>query len=157
MENILNIILKDTYTQTLLKHRLNVLKSYLIQSFFGNQRGTFTQIDLSWLKSLPPGLYQNFNKDNIYKIFSDLEKQIISLKTLTIYLTFEPDDLSLSQMGNFARKLFGNSLLLDVKYDPGLTAGAALVWKGVYKDYSLRAKIESRKAEILESFKKYLR
>lgn len=157
MENILNIILKDIYTQTLLKHRLNVLKSYLIQSFFGNQAGAFAQVDLSWLKSLPPGLYQNFNKDNVYKIFSDLEKQVSSLKTLTIYLTFEPDDLSLSQMGNFARKLFGNSLLLDVKYDPSLIAGTAFAWKGVYKDYSLRAKIGSRKTEILESFKKYYR
>lgn len=162
MDNILTTILKDTYTVTALKSRLNVLKSYLSQHFFGAQQqqaetANMEQKDLAWLKSLSSEFFQNFNKDNMYNIFAELEKGINELKTLTIYLTFEPDDASLASIGSFARKLFGNYLLLDTKFDPNLIAGAALVWKGIYKDYSLRSKIEQKKTEILDSFKQYLR
>lgn len=159
MNEILNTILKDTYTLTQLKHRLNILKSYLLNSFFssGTQNEALSSPDLNWLKSLPPTFYQQFTKDNVYKIFADLESKINQFQPLIIYLTFEPDDAAISQIGAFARKTFKDLLLLDTKFDPNLIAGAALVWKGIYKDYSLRAKIEERKTEMLESFKKFLR
>lgn len=165
MDQILNTILSNTYTVTALKSRLNVLKSYLSQHFFGAQQQQGETVntvnmehkDLAWLKSLSSEFFQNFNKDNMYNIFAELEKGINELKTLTIYLTFEPDDTSLANIGSFARKLFGNYLLLDTKFDPNLIAGPALVWKGIYKDYSLRSKIEQKKTEILDSFKQYLR
>lgn len=158
MNQILTTILQNTYTLTQLKHRLNILKSFLINSFFSNQtQVSLPPSDLNWLKSLPPSFYQQFNKDNVYQIFADLENNIKSLQPLIVYLSFEADDSSTSQIGIFARKTFGSILLLDTKFDPNLIAGVALSFKGIYRDYSLRAKIEERKAEILEEFKKYLR
>lgn len=158
MDDILNIILKDTFTLTQLKTRVRVLKSNLLKTFFGGEtKLTLSPQDLSWLKSLPPSFYQQFTKDNVYKIFVDLENKIQNLKLLTIYLTFEPDDVVVKEIGIMVRKTFGSFLPLDIKYDPTLIAGCALVWKGVYRDYSLRAKIEERKGEILEGFKKFLR
>lgn len=158
MNDILFTILKDTYTLTQLKHRLRILKSFLLDSFFaGIKANTLPPPDLNWLKSLPPSFYQQFNKDNVYKIFADLENNIKALQPLVVYLSFETDDSSTSQIGIFARKIFGSMLLLDTKFDPNLIAGVALSFKGIYRDYSLRAKIEERKAEILEEFKKYLR
>lgn len=157
MDNILSTILKDTYSIHQLRHRLNILKNSLLENFFNSPSQSLTQADLSWLKSLPPALLSQFNKDNIYTIFGQLQKEITTLKLLVIYLTFEPDNDSLANIGNYTRKLYGLSLLLDIKYDPNLIAGAALVWKGVYKDYSLRAKIEEKKSEVSESFKKFLR
>ncbi len=157
---ILDIILKDTYSLSQLKHRLRILKSNLLKTFFGgeSQDLSLATQDLNWLKSLPESFYQKFTKDNIYQILSDLEKEIPNLPTLTVYLTFEPDDATLAQLGSVARKTFSSpSLVLDIKLDLNLIAGAALVWKGVYKDYSLRAKIESKKLEIFEGFKKFLR
>ncbi len=160
MDEVLNTILQNTYSLTSLKHRLRILKSNLLKTFFGgeNQNLKLTAQDLNWLKSLPENFYQKFTKDNIYQILSDLEKRIHSLPSLTMYLTFEPDDVTLTQLGSVTRKTFNSpSLILDIKLDPNLIAGAALVWKGVYKDYSLRAKIEGRKLEIFEGFKKFLR
>lgn len=159
MENILNIVLKDTFNSTQLKRRLLILKSQLLLKFFGGeQKEVSTQADSDWLKSLPGDFLNNFSKDNVYKIFEDLEKTIIGLKPLTLYLTFEPDDNSTVLIGTYARKAFNNPLLLlDIKYDPNLIAGAALVWKGVYRDYSLRSRIDERKLAILDSFKKFLR
>lgn len=156
--HLLNTILKEAYTQTMLNHRLSILKAYLLQNLFGgSQKLLWQQADLSWLKSLPPGYLQNFSKDNVYQIFTELDQQKLKLKPLTIYLAFEPDDSSINLIGTMARKMFADSLILDLKYDPNLIAGAALVWKGIYRDYSLRSQIEQKKTEILQSFKKFLR
>ncbi|OGE64836.1 hypothetical protein A3I48_04475 [Candidatus Daviesbacteria bacterium RIFCSPLOWO2_02_FULL_36_7] len=157
MNDILSIILKDTYSLSQLKHRLRILKSSLLKAFFGGENLTFSPTQLSWLKSLPTEFYQKFNKDNVYQIFTEIEKEISKLKTLTIYLTFEPDELTLTQLGAYVRTNFGPNFLLDIKLKPDLIAGPALVWKGIYKDYSLKAKLEARKAEILQEFKKFLR
>lgn len=160
MEEILTIILKDTFSLTQFKHRLRVLKANLLKTFFGNeaQDSIATPQDLNWLKSLPENFYQKFNKENVYDIFSELEKTSNRLPILTMYLTFEPDEASLSQLGSFSRKTFNfPTLLLDNKFNPNLIAGTSLVWKGIQKDYSFKSKIEARKDEITASFKRFLK
>ncbi len=156
MDNYLNIILQNTYTLSQLKHRISALKAFLEQQFFGGIKD-LSQIDINWINSLSPTFLQNFNKDNLASVFEGLQRQITQLQTLTLYLTFDPDIESIQQIGEFARRTFSPLIMLDIKYDPNLIAGTALVWKGVYKDYSLRSKIDARKGEILESFKKFLR
>lgn len=159
MNDILTAILNDTFSITQYKTRVRLLKSNLLKTFFGGENETSfpSPQELNWLKSLPENFYQKFNKDNVYQILSDLDKEIAKLPILTILLTFEPDEVTFSSLGMFARKIFGPSLMLDIKLDPRLIAGAALIWNGVYRDYSLRAKIEEKKVEISQSFKKFLR
>lgn len=158
MNIILDTILKDTYSLNQLKHKLSVLKTHLTQNFFGSElKAPLQEKDESYLKSLPATLLSQFNKDNLSSVFTNLEAEISKLPTLTIYLTFESDDSSLQQVGTFARKMFGSKLLLGIRYDPKLIAGAALVWKGMYRDYSLRTRIEEKKGIILQQFKKFLR
>ena len=157
---VLETILKDTYTVNKLKLRLRILKSYFLKALFGGEaeKEALDQSELNWLNSVPPFFYQKFNKDNVYALFKQAEDKINQLLPVVVYLPFEANDQSIAQIGQFARITFNNtSLLLDIKHDPGLIAGCALVWNGVYRDYSLRAKIEERKAAILQSFKKFLR
>lgn len=157
MDNILATVLNTTFSLTQFKHKERVLKSYLEKTFFGGSPESANPSDLNWLKSLPASFYQNFNKDNIYELFTNLEQAVAKLPTLTMYLTFEPDDNTLTQIGTFVRKNFGQTLLLDIKLDPKLIAGTALVWRGILKDYSIKARIEVKKTEILTGFKKFLR
>lgn len=158
MENTLETILKDTYSLTSLKHRLRVLKSYLSSRIFqGESKEEFATSDSTWLSSLSPSFFQQFSKENISEVFSELESRISKLKILTMYLSFDTDEQTLIQIGEKSRRTFGTLMVLDLKFDPNLIAGCALSWNGVYKDYSLRSKIEEKKGEILESFKKFLR
>lgn len=162
MDDTLTIILKDSYSLTQLKHRLRILKSYLLKDFFGKSQDqinilSLTPEDQNWLKNLPANLLKQFNKDNVYKIFTDWESKISTIPLLTLYLTFEPDEPTLEQIGGFTRKQFGPNLLLDIKLDVNLIAGAALGWKGVLKDYSLKTQIEAKKEEITAGFKRFLR
>ena len=120
MDEVLNTILQNTYSLTSLKHRLRILKSNLLKTFFGgeNQVLSLTAQDLNWLQSLPEDFYQKFSKDNIYQILSDLEKRIHNLPTLTMYLTFEPDDVTLTQLGSATRKTFNDWGFAIVKQKP---------------------------------------
>lgn len=155
---ILNIILKDALTLTQFKHKLKLLKSHLLKLFFGNSNNLpVSPQDSNWLKSLPESFYQNFNKDNVYKIFSDLEEQSKKMEVLVMYLTFEPNDITLHQINSYIKKTFSSTFLLDIKFDPSLIAGTAMVWKGILRDYSLRASIEDKKGEIVEEFKRFRR
>ena len=157
-EAILNTILENTYTLSQLKRRLSALKQLLLKEFFkSDSNQPAPAIDTEWLKSLPSEFLKQFNNDNVYKIFEDIESQIIKLPIVTIYLTFEPDEATLSQIGQRAKKTFNKLLIFDIKYDPRLIAGAALVCKGVYRDYSLRSKIEEKRLIILNNFKKFLK
>jgi len=167
MNKILDVILTNTYSISQLKHRLSLLKNHLLKTLFASkQELILTESESNWLNSLPKDFLSQFNQNNIYKIFEDLEKQITSLKPLIIYLTFEPDDDTLSQIGEKTRQVFGSPrsaggagrvILLDIKYNPALIAGASFVWNGLSRDYSLKAKVEERKMVILDSFKKFLR
>ncbi|MBI2597077.1 F0F1 ATP synthase subunit delta [Candidatus Daviesbacteria bacterium] len=153
----MDYILNNTYSITQLKHKLSILKSYLLQTFFGGPQPALNPKDEAFLKALPESFLKQFNAGNVYKLFKEMEDQINKLPVLIIYLTFETDDESLAQIGQFIRKNLSSPVILDTKYDPGLIAGAALAWKGVYRDYSLRAKLEEKKGEILGSFKRFLR
>lgn len=160
MDEVLNIILKNTYSLTQYKHRLQVLKTRLLQEFFGGngENPAVTTHDNNWLISLPEDFYKQFNKDNVYDIFSGLEKLVSKLQILTMYLTFEPDEITLSQLGQAARTSFGfPALLLDIKLNPNLIAGAALSWKGRLRDYSLKSRLEEKRIEITQGFRRFLR
>lgn len=156
-------ILKDTYSVASLTHRLRILKSYISNHIFGNQKEEIAAGDTSWLSTLSPLFYQEFNTQNVTEIFTGIDNQINKLKILTMFLPFEADEKTIKEIGQYSRKAFTSEggagyqmLLLDIKFNPNLSAGCALSWNGVYKDYSLRARIQARKDEILESFKRFL-
>lgn len=83
------------------------------------------------------------------KVPHEVEKEIKKVRELVIFSAIElPDDI-IDNLGRKARALFGKDLFIEVKVDTGLIGGAALVWKGRYRDYSLKAKFEEKK-DILE-------
>lgn len=159
MNQILPAILNDTYSLSQLKHRLRILKAVLLQKLFnGPAAESFSPEDLNWIRSLPPAFYQQFNKDNVYQVLAAGEKAAFTLSTLTLYLPFEPDENTIAQIGSYCRKTFNfPGMILDIKLDPRLIAGTALSWKGVYRDYSLRAKMAEKKQALWQEFKKFLR
>lgn len=158
MDQILATILNTTYTLTQLKHRVKVLKSFLETQLFTNKhQQELNNEDLAWLTSLGGDFYKQFNKDNIYKKFSEIDKKVAEFSPLLIYLPFETNNQVISEIGQYLRSNFKFVYLFDAKFDSRLIAGCALSWKGVLRDYSLRSRIDQRKEEVLRSFKKFLR
>lgn len=163
-KKLLEQILENTFTKSDLERRLRLLKQYLVKSLFRQvQAGKVTPellninsdiaSDLEWLKSLPDTFFGHFNRQNLHELLNEMEKLAQNLATIVINLPIEFTEKEIFDIGSKARNIFKNNWLIDIKIDPSLIAGCSLVWDGVIKDYSLRAKIESEKQAILESFK----
>lgn len=138
----------DTYTKEQALRRSLLLKEDLNHRFFSSSQtitntNTEDQSDLQWLKNMTQNYDQLFNKDNFLSKLLKLEKELAGLTVLTLFLPFTLPVEELPSLGQLVRKKFHPQLLLDIKYDPSLIGGCALAWKGVYKDYSLKTKIET--------------
>ena len=98
------------------------------------------------------------SSDGFSKMSEEVDKFIASLSPLTIYFVFMPEEGQVKEIGEWLRKSLNNPrLLFNVKVDPGLIGGCAVVYKGVYKDYSLKAKISENKGKLIEEFRKYFK
>ncbi len=155
--DILTTLLTNTYTVQDLRHRVRILKSHLENILFGHHTEQLSPEDSRWIGSLPHSFTNQFNKDNVYPLFDQLEDQIKKLNPLVIYLAFEPGQEQIEKIGQWFKKNLAKLPVFEIKVDPGLLGGVALVNSGVYKDYSLRSKIQEQEETILAEFKKYIR
>ena len=63
---------------------------------------------------------------------------------LVIFVACELPEKEISRI----KEKLGKDVKVRFKVDPSLIGGAALVWNGQYKDYSLKARLEEHKKEI---------
>lgn len=157
-DQILEQILATTYTLSSLHKRIRALKAYLTTKFFKPEKESeeVSKDDLTWINSLGEDFPKNFSAENLYTTFDTLDQKIKSLKFLTLYLSFLPNDSEVKQISDKLRTDYGKNFLFDIKVNPELVAGCGMVWNGVYKDYSLQGRIDAHKEEILGLFKQYM-
>ncbi len=158
-QKILEAFLTDIFTSTQARNRLRVLKHHLEEQFFnsGQSNQDINNEDVIWLRSLDPEFYKNFTKDNLYQIFTDLENALQNITALVVYLAFEPGGEETEEIGRYIRTNFKTVPIIDLKLDPALIGGCALVYNGVYRDYSVKGRIEASKTQIMADLKSFLR
>lgn len=152
-DQILNTIIESSYTLHELRTRVRVLKAYLGKKVFGSETDDMDldiRSEINWLYQLGDQFMSQFNRSNFSEIFTEIENRINHLNPLIIYFAFEPTANELHNVGIWLRKNYGAQFLFDHKYDPTLIGGCALVWKGLYKDYSLKGRIEQNRQAIIE-------
>lgn len=170
-EQFLNEILKDTFTLENLRKRAMALKLRVERKIFQssddkvgeneslNETGK-SSLDQArkWAREFDKKILDEVTADNFREVFERIDLVISEAKSLTIYFVFIPDEGQIKQIGEWLRKSLNNpKLIFDVKVDPNLIGGCAIVYKGVYKDYSLKAKISQNKGKLMEEFRRYLR
>ncbi len=163
-KDLLEQILAETYTQTEALQRLRVLRELIFLQLFGE--GEKKTIDApitppvqqtGWMASFDRQIFKTFTKDNVYKIFNEIEAEIKKIRPLVVFVPFELPEIGITAIGQYLRKNFGKNFLFETKIDPAIIAGTALVWNGIYKDYSVRQKIIENRKQILEMMKGYLK
>ncbi len=155
---LLDLLLADTYTLPQLLRRISLLRKYLSSRLFkGDMKISEVTIkeDLEWFNNLNPEIFTQFTPQNHGEIINTLLKQVDTLKTLIIYLPFEIQNDEIPKLGKYLRSSYGKNFLYETRLDPGLLGGCALVWNGIYKDYSLRARIDNNKDKIIQSLKSF--
>lgn len=150
--------LANTFTYTDALRRSSLLKQYLINRLF-----TISTIplemyekDAAWITGLTPEFHSFFNQQNVYKLLEGLEQKIKQMEYVTLYVAFEIPYHEVIRIGRFLRENYGPNFLMELKLDPNIIGGCTLVKNGVYKDFSVRQKIQDNKAKILEVFKERL-
>lgn len=115
----------------------------------GSVEGLFG-IDMELVKEVTSGDYARLNEY--------VEDFMRGTQALSIYFVFVPEDAQIKEIGGWLRTNLKNPrLLFQVKVDPALIGGCAIAYKGVFKDYSLRARISDNKSKLIEEFRRYFR
>lgn len=144
MPNLLDIILQDTFVKNAALKKTAVLKDHLLEKVFT-------------AKADPQAAKWGVTPQNIYEVFDNLEKSIKALEPLVIYLPYELPEEQIIEIGQKLRSDYGKNFLMDIQIDPSLIAGAALSYKGIYKDTSVKQRIIDNQKEILATFRKYIK
>lgn len=157
--NLLEKILENTYTMDVLKKRVKVLRQKVNIELFNLKIDPKHQDNehTAWINSLGKDFFKVFTKDDFQKVFEELDRQISEIQPLVIYFAYDPGPSQIVLIGGWLRENLGKNFIFDIKLDYSLIGGCALVWKGIYKDYSIKSKISQNKEKILESFRDFLR
>jgi hypothetical protein len=156
-EKILDKILITTYTMGSLKRRLKALKSRLSEQFYGGDTNIeMVHEESNWLNTYGVQFLSDFQKETFYQTMGKIEELVHKMTPFTIYLSFDPGEEEVTQIGNKVREIFTHKLIIDIKIDPELIGGSAFIWNGVYKDYSIRNTLKMDREKLLQSFKSFL-
>lgn len=156
---IVDRILLGTYTYTDALRRVRTLKQYLLNQVFASALKNFSaesEADNAWLSGLGAEVFSLFTQQNIYLLSDQIEQSIKKITPLIIYLPFEIPQGEVVRVGMKLRQDYGKHFLVEFRIDPNLIAGPAFVWNSIYKDYSVRSRIEQNRQQILDIIKGYL-
>jgi hypothetical protein len=108
--------------------------------------------------SFDSSLLESIKNDDFVKLNAYIENFIKSAQSLSVYLVFSLEKEQLKEIGEWMRTNLKNPrLVFDIKVDAALIGGCAIAYKGVYKDYSLRAKITANKEKLIHEFREYFK
>lgn len=115
-------------------------------------------------KSVPSEMNESFkkifldfgnDKEKIRSFLTQLKTALQNLKVLKLTLAIEPSKDSIEKINNWVQLNIGSGIILDLYEDSKIMGGAIIEMEGIYKDYSLRKRLdemfEKKRAEI-ESF-----
>lgn len=148
VNQLLEQILDQCYTKHQALTLLSQLKESLTNQIFNHPSTTSYP---AWVKQFTSYHLTEFNHNNLYEIFDEVEKKIKSLEPLILYLPLSLPEEEIVKLYLFIRNNL-QPILLEIKVDPSLIGGAALAWRGIYQDYSLKVRISQQRDMI----KRYL-
>lgn len=157
MNNPVDLFLQNTYSLSQVRIRLLVLKSYLSQRFFHAPTISLSESDLFFVNSLGEDFFKQFSPTNLDASLEKLSQDVKALPHLIIFVPFDIPEEDVNKIGIWLRTNTKQKFVFETKIDPDLIGGCALSYKGIYKDFSLRLKIEENKQKIKENLNSYLK
>lgn len=92
----------------------------------------------------------------IQTLLAQIESSIASMQKVEIIISFEPTESFLTRLHTFLQDSFSKPVLLSLKTDSRIIGGAISIQNGLYRDFSLKKKIDSffenQKETILRMF-----
>lgn len=170
MTTALKTVLSNTYTKSSLMSRMILLRQfleyqffrphqnsnlfYLINDYFSAEKISRDEFNAFTLWDYE--FFNQFNRENFYARLESLEKESDLLPLVGVFLPFHPPIYEIPRLALWLRKNVSGETLMDLKFDQSLIGGCALVWRGVYHDFSLRYFIEKYKPGVKNEIEQFL-
>lgn len=167
MDQAISSLLSKTYTKNQALATLRLIREFLNYLFFDLQlssepSGRIDQFlksqnldplasqEAKILSQLGDDFYKTFSPKNLTTQFKMMEDALSSIQEVIVHLPFEMPEEEVERLGEWFKKNLGEESLFNLNLDPSLIGGAALSYKGVYRDYSLKQKIAENKVKIIQ-------
>lgn len=155
-EKILDELLKDAYTLEEFRKKYQVFKKGVEAKLYHKDDSEQTTSEAEG-ESMDK-LVSEIKSGDFVRVTEYIEDFMRNHEALAIYFVFMPEKAQIKDIGNWLRTNLKNPRqIFQVKVDPALIGGCAIAYKGVYKDYSLKAKIAANKEKIVSEFRKNIR
>jgi len=83
---------------------------------------------------------KNKMEEFLYKFKENLQK----LKTLKLILAFEPTEEIIKNIHAWITENLGTGIIIEIELDSAIIGGAIIIYRGLYKDFSLRRLIDEK-------------
>ncbi len=167
----LALFLSDTYTRNQATRRFRLVKDFVNYQAFGstsqgglnqaiksfkaeyvkiNERSE-TEEDMLFLDGLGEAFFQSFKISSLKEDFEQFEKELEATKLVIVYIPFEMPIQEIRKLGVWLKSTLGLETIFDLRFDGNLIGGCALSYRGVYKDLSLKSRIEEHKKQVIDT------
>ena len=80
--------------------------------------------------------------ETLSRKISDLKKSLDELAVVKLTLAYEPSQSTIDKILAFLRQNLGEKIILEVKFESKILGGVIFEFRGLYRDYTLRTKLD---------------
>lgn len=169
-QELLKILAKTAYTEHDFRRLLSALQVFLEFKLFTEHPGVSFEKLLERfflehhvakdtrirLTNLPKSFLDSFTQENFYEKIDSIEKTFKKLPRIILYVPIALTSEVTAKIGIWLREHVVENLVIRLEIDAELAVGCALVWKGVYYDYSFRYLAKKHEEELGHTIREYV-
>ena len=112
-------------------------------------------LDSQISKNLREYIGDGTSQEVVSEKLSDLKNSLADLAVVKLTLAFEPSESTIDKIITFVRQTLSEKIILEVRFEPKILGGVILEFRGLYRDYTLKSRLDevfkNKREELLES------
>src|SRR3989338_3036873 len=143
-DQLLDHILTGTFTKSVLHRRISLLRACIAAVFFTDieislqdkidnfiSQEKLDPTESAFLRSCAVTFFPNISRKAIPVLTSKLDDIVSKIPVVTLSVPIEIPQVEAERIGQFVRRTFGKTAVVDLKINPAIIGGCAVSWKGV--------------------------
>lgn len=159
---MISILISNTYTKTGFLRRMSLLRSLLDKKNYSSPDKRMKKVeeflkekdakedDIEAVRSWVHGLGNKLDGRGFHATLNSLTEAMRSLPTVSLFVPILMPESELEKIGKWFRKYVTETMMLDVRVDPSYIGGCGIVYRGYFKDMSLRRLFLEKREEITQ-------
>ncbi len=138
MSSDLQMVIRTTEEKALLESDIELMEKSLFINKQTAWEDALKQIQVSTAQYLTERIKQIPDKQ---QIINGLKQYLGSLQTLSLSIGCEPTESLIENISEWIMKNMGTNIILELRFDTSVVAGAEIIYKGKIIDLSFRQKV----------------